>query len=459
MTAASRDHALATWAAELDASTLPDAIVVETQGLLLDAIASALAGARAEERPTVAALAHDLFGSGRSTVVAGASLAPLGAVFLNGFQVTAATICDVHRPTMTHVSPEVVPVVLAAAQATGASGRDVLAAMAIGVETTLRVALALDDEAYRARRWHNPGVAGPFGAAAAAGRLLGLDGDAMAIAFGHAGGQAAGTFVALATAGVKVHQARGALSGLLAATLAQRGLDASRYALTDPAGGLLTTYADGGDPSQLTDGLGTTWHGAELSLRRWPGSSSVQTLIEASLAVASATGAGGAKAIRPVRVEVALPPRSYAMASAAGWADQLSAMQAPAYVAAAILHDGAWSLDQVHPDRLGDPTIDAFARGAVTVRPDEALPPAGARLTVELADGRRLVENREEPLGAPGRPLGSDDRQGKLRDAATALGWASRVGPILAAVASLDGAPSIHHLLDLLADPERDARS
>ncbi len=75
---------------------------------------------------------------------------------------------------------------------------------------------------FRARGWHGPGVFGPFGSAAAVGRLRGFDAETMARAFGLAGSQSAGTFAAWGTPTVKFHQCRGALSGLMAALLAEQ---------------------------------------------------------------------------------------------------------------------------------------------------------------------------------------------------------------------------------------------
>jgi 2-methylcitrate dehydratase PrpD len=452
---ATPDETLATWAATVTPSDLPDAVRERTRLLLLDAIASALAGVRAQERPTMAALADDLAGPGSSTVIGGRPLAPLGAAMLNGFEITGATMCDVHRSTMTHVMPEVLPAALAAVGMAEAAGRPVdgpafLAAVAVGAETTIRVALALDGVAARDRAWHNPGVAGPFGAAVATGRLLGLDPTAMAMAFGHAGGQAGGTFAALGTSGVKLHQARGAMSGLLAATWAAHGLDASAQALTAPRGGLLSAYADGGRPEELDRGLGLAWHLDDLSLRRWPGSSSVQAVIECALAIASAAPGRAVE-----QAEVRLSAKSFDLAAEAGWHDQLSAMQSPRWVVAATLVDGAWGPAQIAAERLTDADVGRVARERVEVRRDPDLPMSAAIVSVRFEDGTVREERRDQPLGAPERPLTRADIIAKLQFAAETLGWASHADPLVAAVDGLPSAPSIHPLLRLLAGPER----
>ena len=74
----------------------------------------------------------------------------------------------------------------------------------------------------------------------------------MAIAFGLAGSQAAGTFAAWGTSSVKFHQFRGALSGLMAALLAEEGFVATRQFLTAPDGGFYSTYS-GGDPGNAAE--------------------------------------------------------------------------------------------------------------------------------------------------------------------------------------------------------------
>ncbi len=79
-------------------------------------------------------------------------------------------------------------------------------------------------------------------------RCLKFDADTMARAFGLAGSQAAGTFAAWGTPTVKFHQCRGALSGLMAALLAQQKFVATREFLTAKDGGLYNAYVNGGKP-------------------------------------------------------------------------------------------------------------------------------------------------------------------------------------------------------------------
>ena len=267
---------LASFAASLQYDDLPAEVRDHCKNLLLDTLACAVAGHRGEETQQLAALAAGLAQSDESSVIGGDRLSLAGATILNGYLVTAVTMCDVHRSTLTHVTPEVIPPALAIAERDDLSGRELMVAIAAGCEVTTRIGIGLDYPAFRARGFHGPGVLGPFGAAAAVGRLRGFDAETMAKAFGLAGSQAAGTFAAWGTPTVKFHQCRGALSGLLAALLAEQKFVATREFLTAKDGGLYNAYANGGRPDAVTADLGRHWELEQIAVRLWPSASLTQ---------------------------------------------------------------------------------------------------------------------------------------------------------------------------------------
>jgi hypothetical protein len=162
-------EALAGFASSLQYQDVPQRVRDHCKNLLLDTLACAVAGHRGEETQQLAALAAALGQSNEASVIGGEALSLAGATILNGYLVTAVTMCDVHRPTLTHVTPEVIPPALAIAERDGASGRDLLVALAAGCEVTTRIGIGLDYPVFRAKGWHGPGVLGPFGAAASAG--------------------------------------------------------------------------------------------------------------------------------------------------------------------------------------------------------------------------------------------------------------------------------------------------
>ncbi|HXW27426.1 MAG TPA: MmgE/PrpD family protein, partial [Xanthobacteraceae bacterium] len=362
---------LARFAADLTYDDVPAHVREQCKNLLLDALACALAGHQGEETGQVAALASALAQSEEASVIGGGRLSLAGATLLNGFLVTAVTMCDVHRPTLTHITPEVVPPALAIAERDGLSGRDLLVALAGGFEVMTRIGLGMDWPKARARGWHGPGVLGPFGAAAAVGRLRGFDADTMARAFGLAGSQAAGTFAAWGTPTVKFHQCRGALSGLIAALLAEQKFRATAEFLTAKDGGLYTAYADGGKPELATADLGTRWELTQIALRPWPSASSIQGMNTALFDLIEKHRIDPAR-VKAVRIGLSKPAFDL-HGGLARYQGKFDALISAHYTAAVILHDRALTLAQFEPARYDDPALKRAAADEVEIRPDPSL--------------------------------------------------------------------------------------
>src|SRR5215472_1790805 len=301
---------LANFAARLRYGDLPQRSREHCKDLILDALACALAGYQGEETVQIRALASALAQGQESSVIGGAPLSLVGAALFNGYLITAVTMCGVHRATMTHVTPEIVPPALAIAERDDLSGRDPLVAVAAGCEVTTRIGLGLDYPAFRGRGWHGPGIIGPFGAAAAVASLLKFDADTMARAFGLAGSQAAGTFAAWGTPTVKFHQCRGAVSGLLAALLAQQDFVATQEFLSAADGGLNKTYAGGGKPEAAIAGLGRRFELEQIALRLWPSATLIQGM---NTALFDLLTKHEIKAARVRRVVIALSQNAFAM--------------------------------------------------------------------------------------------------------------------------------------------------
>src|SRR5262249_11740863 len=134
---------LAGFAASLQYDDLPAEVRDHCKNLLLDTLACAVAGQRGGETQTLAARAAGTEQCSGDSVIGGEALSLAGATILNGYLVTAVTMCDVHRSTLTHVTPEVMPPALAIAERDGLSGRDLLVAIAAGCEVTTRIGIGL----------------------------------------------------------------------------------------------------------------------------------------------------------------------------------------------------------------------------------------------------------------------------------------------------------------------------
>src|SRR5215469_10339169 len=411
---------LAQFAATLSYDAIPERVRTHCKHVLLDTLACAVAGHQGEETDQVAALASGLAQSSESTVIGGDRLSLAGATLLNGYLVTAVTMCDIHRSTLTHVTPEVVPAALAIAERDARSGRDLIAALAAGFEVTTRVGIGADYPAMRARGWHGPGVLGPFGAAAAVGRLRGFDADTMAKAFGLAGSQAAGTFAAWGTPTVKFHQCRGALSGLMGALLAEQDFVATREFLTAKDGGLYNTYSNGGKPELATADLGKHWELEQIALRLWPSASSTQGMNTALFDLVEKHDIDPAQ-VKQVRVR--LNQTVFDMhGKLARYKGKFEALISAHYAAAVILHEKKLTLAEFEPARYDDPKLRRAAAEQVDVQPDASLTGVQAVAEIEI----------------------------KLRTYADGVLSSSRVDEVVGMVARLEDLGSVRKLMDAL---------
>ncbi len=225
---------LARFAAGLRFETLPEPVVRRAKALALDLLGSAARarGGAAAASSILAMLAQmGLDGPGAATVIGDArGYAPPIAALLNGALGHALDFDDTHAPSSLHPSAPVVPAALAAGEAVGASGKTVLAGIVAGYEVICRLGEALDPTAHYARGFHPTATAGVFAAAAAAGRVMGLDPDQMIAAFGVAGSQAAGSLQFLEDGGWNKPWQVGAaaMNGVIAASSGRQRLQGRR---------------------------------------------------------------------------------------------------------------------------------------------------------------------------------------------------------------------------------------
>ncbi len=439
---------LARFAAALTYDAIPAEAREASKMLLLDALACALAGHRGEETGQVDAMASALGASEETTVIGGGRRSLAGATLLNGYLITAVTMCDGHRATLTHVTPEIVPPALAIAERDGASGRDLLTAITAGCEVTTRIGIGLDYPAFRAKGWHGPGVIGPFGAAAAVGRLRGFDAPAMARAFGLAGSQSAGTFAAWGTPTVKFHQCRAALSGLMAALLAEQGFVATEEFLTAPDGGLYNAYADGGRPEDAVAGLGERWELRRIALRMWPAATPLQDVITALFDLVGRHDVAFAE-IEKVRIALSKTPFDM-HGGFATYKAKFEALLSAHYVAAVYLRDRAVTLAQFEPACYDDPKLRRFAAERVEVVHDAALTGGQAVAEIVTTDGRTLIQRCDHPLGTPENPLSRAQVEDKFRTYAAPLLPPETAEHVIAAIGRLEELDNARMLIDLL---------
>jgi len=442
---------LAHFAAELTYEAIPGRVREYTKDLLLDALACALAGYRGEDTPKLMRFAAALGQSQESSVIGGERLSLTGATIFNGFLITAVSMCDVYRPTATHLQPVIVSPALGIAERDGASGRDLLVALVSGFETAARIAAGVDYPEFRKRGWHGPGTIGPFGAAAVVGHLRGFDAGTMATAFGLAGSQAAGTFAAWGTPSVKFHQFRGALSGLMAALLAEQEFVATREFLTAPDGGFYSTYCGGSAKEAATVRLGEHWELEQIALRPAPTSAASQGIVTALFDLIKQHDL---KAEHTKRLRIHVSPACFeAYKNRRDYNGKWEASASLHYTAAVVLHDRELWMDQFEPRRYDDPALKRYAKECVELLGDPQLDAEQAIVEAHMQDGTVLSAHCKASKGTPENPLTRAEIEDKFRRAARGRLKHAETESVLATISRLEDLKSVRSLMDALRAP------
>ncbi|MBT6431056.1 MAG: hypothetical protein HOK30_25535 [Rhodospirillaceae bacterium] len=439
---------LAGFASSLTIDGLQEHVRDSAKLLLLDALACALAGHKGEETSQMRAMADALGQADDISIIGGGKHSLAGATLTNGFLITAVTMCDTHRATLTHITPEVIPPALAIAERDGASGCDLLVAIAAGCEITTRIGNGLNYPVFRERGWHGPGIIGPFGSAAAVGNLRGFDAETMARAFGLAGSQSAGTFAAWGTPTVKFHQCRGALSGVMAALLAEQEFVATEEFLTAPDGGLYNTYSDGGLPELATDDLGERWELQQIALRLWPSATHLQTMITALFDIMDQNEVRF-EDIEKIRVGMCETPFTM-HGGFARYQAKFEAMLSAHYVAGVVLRDRALTLEQFEPGCYDDPKLRSFAADQVEIHHDPDLVNGQVRIEIDSMNRAKLSTLCDHPRGVPENPVSRQDIENKFRIYGRAIFDDARIETIIDTVSRLEKLETAGTLIELL---------
>lgn len=224
----------AEWVANLKPEDIPEDAYIRARHALLDWLGCTIAG---QKEPLSEILRDELeAGEGPCTVIGGGAKARLlDAAMINGAASHALDFDDVNRELHGHPTVGVAPASLGVAELLGSSGKDVLVAHIAGNEISCRIGLMAGEDHYE-RGFHATGTLGNFGAAAAAGKLMGLDAERMAMALGIAASQAAGVRANFGTMTKPFHAGKAASNGIFAARLAARGFTAHDYAIEGKMG-------------------------------------------------------------------------------------------------------------------------------------------------------------------------------------------------------------------------------
>lgn len=354
-------------------------------------------------------------GQAMARVLAGSRAGPCRALRQAGYPLDAALrfnaslgnimeMDDVHRSSILHPGPVVVPTALALAEQRDATLGELLDAIVRGYEATIRVGRAVGVSHYR--YWHNTASCGGFGAAAAAGSLYGLDETRMVHALGNAGSRSGGLWQ-MRHEDVMTkqwHTADVAASGASAALLAACGVTGPASILEGEQGMFAAMSSDA--VPELVVRAEPDWLIFDTSFKPWPACRHAHPAIDALLGLMARERLNGAM-ISSVTVDTYDAALLFCdRPRPASPGDARFSLQ---HALAAVLCHGAPQLHHYEAAALADAAL-AQRRTAVTLRADAAIsgrfPQSyGARVEVLLADGRRLCHEVADTLGDPARPL------------------------------------------------------
>jgi 2-methylcitrate dehydratase PrpD len=400
---------------------LPEHAIVSSQHDILDTLGAALGGSVAPGIADLASLATEWGGREESSLLllGGRVPAPQAALVnaamghVLDFDDTFDRAGNIHPGTSTLFASLAV-----AERRGGVPGQELLLAITLGLDVAARLALAATVD----RGWHRTAMLGIFGATAAAGKLLGLRSEQVVHAFGIAYSQAAGNRQCILDGALtkRLQAGQAASSGVLAAILAQRHFTGAREVFAGRFGFYPMYQPEGYDLTAITDALGKSFRGAELSFKPYPCGRPHHRILDAAMALYRQLDLATAREGADIDdVVITTNPQTYHTEFGANPTKRRPTQVVEAQFSLPFLAATALALGRIgiaDVSRVDNPTVLALA-DRMRGEPHCDAPPGWGRITVRRSDGRSAsLETREHASGSPQLPLSQAQLEAKFRD-------------------------------------------
>lgn len=421
MSAVSR--ALAETLATTTFDEFPQSAVADATRAILDWLGSAMAGALEPPARMGQRVVAGLGSSAEATIFTAGRSSAAGAALANGIASHILELDDIHKGSTVHAAAPVIPAALAVAEREHATGRHFLRAVILGYDAALRVGEAVNPSHYRF--WHPTGTAATFGAAAAAGSLIGLKVPAMLDALGSAGTQAAGLweFNADGTMSKHLHPGKAAFNGVLAADLAKVGFTGARTILEGKRG-FFEAMSEHHDETRITRGLGRDWKISEDCYKVWACCGHTHSAIDVAGDLRRQQAWSANEPVYLIdSIEIETYGPGYEIVKEQNPGSTYEAKFSIAYCVAAGLLTGGAPLDVFSADHFADGGVSnanfaaLLQRTRVSVAEDltAKYPTAWpTRLRITLKDGTTLNGASDFPVGNPENPVSTAQLEEKF---------------------------------------------
>jgi 2-methylcitrate dehydratase PrpD len=439
------------WIARLEPDEIPAGVVREAKRCIIDCIGVTLAGAQHETAQAVRELVRAEFGNDTCTLIGtNVTSSATGAALANGTAAHVLDFDDTSYEGALHASAVVWPAALAAAEATGASGNELMAAFVAGVETEYALGRMLMDRPF-SRGWWTTGVLGGIGAAAGAARAMRLGAPATVRAVAMAAAYATGMRANAGTAANSYGVGHAARIGVEAALYARSSLSAPVDVFENQRG-FFKLFADAvPDVSTLELGERYALQSPGVALKLFPAASATQAAVEAFAGILSTEGI---TAQQVARVRCEITPLAYRSLPYHNPRTVAHSQFSLPFAIGCILTFGEFGIKQVSDAALNDAGLRANLGKVEVLQSDELVAneprkhhnPEGAIVTVTTTAGRSVRRINGAATGMPSRPMPDHELDNKFRSCAALAMTQPAADALLERIAMLDLLPTARDL-------------
>ena len=332
------------------------------------------------------------------------------AALMNGITSHTFDFDDTHLKTVIHPSGPVASAILALSERKGVNGKDFLHAFILGVEAECRIGNSVYPQHYDVG-WHITGTAGVFGAAAAAGRLLGLSEQQMTWALGIAATQSSGLREMFGTMCKPFHPGNAARNGLLAALLAQKNFTSSVQGI-EAKRGFANVLSTAFKPGEITDKLGETWEVSLNTYKPFACGIVIHPAIDGCVQLRNEHKLTGdeieAIALKAHPLVLELTGKKTPQVGLEG---KFSVYHSSAV---AVIY-GAAGEAEYSDAVVRDPKVVAL-RDKVSATVDKAMHEDQVHVSIKLKNGKTVEKYVEHAVGSLARPMSDADLEAKFKD-------------------------------------------